>query len=200
MRVLFSTALLVTALVGVSASQQRPSAPDVVERPFVTNGRITMDLMAGEYRIVGGPERRIRIAWTARDPGRYRQNDVRADVNGPDARITTDGPLNHTNFRATIDVPTRTDLTIRLSAGDLRVERIEGDKDISSHAGEIDIDIGNPDDYRRVEASVWAGELHVQPFGPAREGLFRSFDWKGTGRYRLSAHLKAGELRLHTTR
>src|SRR5262245_8226400 len=86
MRMLFSTALLVTALVGVSASQQRPSTPDVVERPFVTNGRITMDLMAGEYRIVGGPERRIRIAWTARDPGRYRQNDVRADVNGPEAR------------------------------------------------------------------------------------------------------------------
>ena len=73
-------------------------------------------------------------------------------------------------------------------------------KDISSHAGEIDIDVGNPSDYRRVEASVWAGELHVQPFGPAREGLFRSFDWTGPGRYLLNARLKAGELRLHATR
>ena len=76
---------------------------------------------------------------------------------------------------------------------------MQGNKDISSHAGEVDIYAGNPADYRRVEASVWAGELHVGPFGRDTEGLFRSFDWRGNGPYTLSAHLKAGELRLHAS-
>jgi len=199
MRLFWTAAVVATLWAGVAASQAVERLQDVVERPFVANGRITMDLSAGDYRIVGGPDRRIRITWSARDRERYRKLDVRAEADGPRATVTTDGPVNN-DFRATIDVPARTDLVIRLSAGELRIEGIEGDKDISQHAGEIDIDIGDPKSYRRVEASVWAGELHVQPFGATREGLFRSFDWNGNGRYRLNARLKAGELRLHAAR
>jgi hypothetical protein len=200
MRMFVAAAMIGTAIVTVSASQpSRRHASDVVERPFRAKGRITMDLTAGEYRIVGGAENRIRVAWTAKDSRQYWKINVRADVHGADAAITTDGPLNN-NFRATIDVPTQADLYVRLSAGELRLERVEGDKDIALHAGEVDIDVGNARDYRRVEASVWAGELHVEPFGRAKEGLFRSFDWSGNGRYRLNAHLKAGELRMHATR
>ena len=47
---------------------------------------------------------------------------------------------------------------------------------------------------------MWPGELHVEPFGASKEGLFRSFNWNGNGSYRLAAHLKAGELRMHATR
>jgi hypothetical protein len=63
-------------------------------------------------------------------------------------------------------------------------------------AGELTIDVGRADDYRRVEASVWAGEVRATPFGRRAGGLFRSVDWEGPGQYRLEAHLKAGEIRL----
>ena len=197
MRVLFAAAILAIALVTCPAAQTSQSAnrSDSLEQAFVTNGRIRMDLSAGEYRISGTPDNRIRISWTVRDADQLRKVRARADVRGSEATIVTDGPQNQ--FRVNIDIPARADLRIRLTAGELRIDRVEGNKNISSHAGEIDIDVGNADDYRRVEASVWAGELHMGPFGRSKEGLFRSVDWNGKGSYRLEAHLKAGELRFH---
>jgi hypothetical protein len=93
-------------------------------------------------------------------------------------------------------VPTQADLYVRLTAGDLRVESIRGNKDIELHAGDVDIDVGRPEDYQHVDASVWAGDLTAAPFHVNKGGLFRSFDWNGNGRYRLHARLKAGDLRL----
>jgi hypothetical protein len=43
---------------------------------------------------------------------------------------------------------------------------------------------------------VWAGDLKAPPFQVNKGGLFRSFDWRGKGPYRLHAKLKAGDLRL----
>lgn len=190
-------AALITTAVTTAAAQARQDSgrSSSLERAFVANGRIRMDLSAGQYRIEGSPDNRIRLDWTVRYPDQLSEVRARADVNGPDAAISIDGP--HDSFRVVIQIPARADLHVRMTAGELRVERIAGNKDISLHAGELDIDVGNPDDYRRVEASIWAGELRPGPFGRVKEGLFRSFDWSGNGNYRLEARLKAGELRLH---
>jgi hypothetical protein len=169
---------------------------DSLERAFVSNGRISMDLSAGEYRIVGRQDNRIRLDWSVRDADQLPMVKARADVRGREATITTDGPTNH--FRVAIQVPARADLYVRLTAGELKVENIQGNKDIESHAGEVDIDVGRAEEYHSVDASIWAGELHAAPYRVSKEGLFRSFDWKGRGPYRLHARLKAGELRLYS--
>lgn len=198
MRMLLAAAIFGTALATVAASPRQDSATsNSFERAFAANGRIRMDLSAGQYRISGSSDNRIRLAWTVRDAAQLSRVRARADVHGSDATITTDGPQN--NFRVAIDIPMRADLHVRLTAGELTIDHVQGNKDISSHAGEMDIYAGSPADYRRVDASVWAGELHVGPFGQDTEGLFRSFDWTGRGPYTLSAHLKAGELRLHAS-
>ena len=62
----------------------------------------------------------------------------------------------------------------------------------------MNIDIGRTEDYRSVEASVWAGEVNASPYQARKGGLFRSFDWRGQGPYRLEARLKAGEVRLYS--
>jgi hypothetical protein len=96
---------------------------------------------------------------------------AKADVRGREVSIMTDGPEH---FKVDITVPTRADLYIRLTAGELHVEHVEGNKDIGLHAGEIDIDVVRPDDYHSVSASVWAGELHAAPFnlgGPVSIGV-----------------------------
>jgi len=197
MRIIVASALLGTALVASLSSQTPESRPsDVLERPFAANGRISMDLSAGEYRISGSPDNRIRLQWSVRDARELSRVTARAQVNGSHAAITTDGPSNH--FKVAIQVPSRADLYIRLTAGELVVKDIEGNKDIESHAGELDIDVGRADDYNRVDASVWAGELHAAPYRITKEGLFRSFDWFGKGPYRLHAKLKAGEIRLRS--
>jgi hypothetical protein len=197
MRTTIAAALLGTALVAAPALQAiQERATDSLQRAFTTNGRIRMDLSAGDYRISGGPDNQIRLDWSVRDANQLSKVTARADVKGSDATIVTDGPSNH--FKVNIQVPVRSDLYVRLTAGDLRVEHVEGNKDIEVHAGDVEIDVGRAEDYHTVDAGVWAGDLNATAFQIRKEGLFRSFDWKGKGPYRLHVHLKAGDVRLFT--
>lgn len=187
-------AALIVAAGTPSAQADRRS--DSLEREFAPKGRIRMDLSAGEYRISNSKDNRIRLRWSVRDTDQLARVKARADVRGLDAKIVTDGPANH--FKVDISVPSQADLFVRLTAGELRITGVEGNKDVELHAGELDIDVGRAQDYKRVDASLWAGELRAAPFGAHKEGLFRSFDWYGKGSYRLHAKLKAGEIRLHS--
>lgn len=173
-------------------AQQASRASSSLERSFVADGRISMDLSAGDYRISGHPDNRIRMTWSVGDGARLDRVVARADVRGSNAKIVTDGPKH--DFRVEIQVPLKTDLFVRLTAGDLRLDHVEGSKDVELHAGDLRIDVNRAEDYHSVDASIWAGEIHAEPFNVRKDGLFRSFDWKGPGRYRLHAHLKAGDV------
>jgi hypothetical protein len=132
-----------------------------------------------------------------RDADQLPKVKATVDVRNQDATVTTDGPSSK-GLRVIIQVPERSDLYVRLTAGDLRLEDIRGNKDIGLHAGDVRIDVGRAEDYHAVHASVWAGDIHAQPFHVTKGGLFRSFDWSGKGPYRLHAKLKAGDLRLYS--
>ena len=197
MRIAVSVAILGAVLVTapLAGTDQEGGAKDSLERTFFQNGRIRMDLSAGEYHISGSPDNRIRLEWSVRDPAQLPRVRARADVRDRDASITTDGPTNK-GLNVAIQVPKQADLYVRLTAGDLRIEGIQGNKDVELYAGDVRIDVGRPEDYHNVDASVWAGEIKAAPFQVFKGGLFRSFDWRGKGPYRLHAKLKAGDLRL----
>ena len=86
---------------------------------------------------------------------------------------------------------------IHLAAGDMHLGEIVGNKDISSHAGDLDINVGNANDYGRVEASVTVGDLNAVVFEASKGGFFRSFHCQGKGKYVPCAHVAAGDLNLH---
>ena len=197
MRMIVASAILAAAFTAAPFSQtsQDSRVSDSLERPFTSNGRISFSLSAGDYRITGSPDNRLRMKWTVRDPDDLPRVFAAADVKGREATITTDGP---NNFKADIQVPSHADLYVRLTAGELTIQGVDGNKDVSLHAGELDIDVGRPEDYRSVSASVWAGEVHANPFNVSKEGLFRSFNWSGKGAYTLEARLKAGEVHLRS--
>jgi hypothetical protein len=155
MRMIFASALVCSLLVAAPESQTadeaRPSGG--LEREFGADGRISMDLSAGGYHITGTTDSRIRLDWTVRERHQLSRVHARVDVSGRNAAISTDGPDN-SGFKVAIHVPVRADLHIRLTAGDLTIEGIEGNKDVALHAGELNIDLGRAEDYQRVEASV----------------------------------------------
>ena len=93
-----------------------------------------------------------------------------------------------------VEVPKNLDLYLRVAAGDVEISRLTGNKDVEVHAGDVTIGIGDPDDYAQVDASVNAGDIDADPFGESKSGLFRSFKRFGSGRYRLHAHVGAGDL------
>jgi hypothetical protein len=153
-----------------------------------------MRLSAGEYVIENSPDEHIRLAWKHRDPNAARRVRAQVDVEGASASIRTEGPSN--GFEVTIAVPSRSDLMIRLSAGDLTIRGIEGHKDVSAWAGDLKIGVGPATNYRAVDASVLAGEIQAAPFNGSKGGLFRSFLWSGSGPYELRARLTAGQITL----
>ncbi len=185
--------LVFTALPhGQSGSQ--PQLSDSLERAFAPGGRVRMDLAAGDYRILGAKEDRIKVVWTARNGDELPRVRVQTEVTGSEATLVTSGSWK--NLVVEVHVPARSHLHVRLTAGDLTVAGIDGNKDIESHAGDLTIDVGRAADYSRVDASLWAGDIVAAPFNVSKGGLLRSFDWKGNGTYTLHAHLKAGDLQL----
>ncbi len=183
--------LAVALLVPLVAAAQTGS----VERPFVAGGQVRMDLSAADYTIEPGRDDRILIRWEARSA--EDASSVRVDIQrrGSEATVTTHGP--HNNLRMVVEVPARTDLKVDLSAGDLKLRGIEGNKDVGSWAGDISIDVVRAGDYGSVDAAVKAGDLMATAFKVSKSGLFRSFSWKGPGRYTLRVRLTAGDLRLY---
>jgi hypothetical protein len=188
---LVCTALLCTPF---TFSDDGPDMPLSVTRQFPSRGTIQMHLTGGDYRVRCANTDQIHVTASTDYP--YKQKQLRADIEirGSRASITTGGPHNNTRF--TIEVPCRSNLLIRLQAGDIQVERIEGDLDIASHAGDVNIEVPQARDYRSVDASEYAGDLNAPDFGASTGGLFRSLHWTGSGAYKLRAHLGAGELNL----
>ncbi|HMF94119.1 MAG TPA: hypothetical protein VKE96_07495 [Vicinamibacterales bacterium] len=185
------------AMLAVAVSAQGARTSGSLERPFAADGSVKMDLVAGDYHIVGTEQNVVRLDWSVRDAESLAKVQARADVRGHELSITTNGPSNR-DLRFTIQVPNRSDLYVRLTAGDLTIEKIRGNKDVELRAGDLRIDVGRAEDYRTVDASLWAGDLKASAFQVVKEGLFRSFDWTGSGQYRLHAHLMAGDLYLYS--
>jgi hypothetical protein len=191
MKPIATLAVLVAAGLCGSAFRPAQSKANSSEKPFVYGGRIVMYLEAGDYEVQPAADNHIRVTLS----GNVGNTKVELNTNGTHADVTVkDTP--HNNFHATIEVPKTADLSIRLSAGNLIVAAITGNKDIQSHAGNAEISVGDPNDYSSVDASVKAGNIDADAFGGSKSGLFRHFKWSGRGKYTLQAHLGAGNLEL----
>jgi hypothetical protein len=185
------------AILATTLSAQDSTTSGSLERAFAANGAAKMDLTAGDYHITGSPDDRVRIDWSVREAEALAKVRARAEVQGRELSITTDGPGNK-GLKFTIQIPTQTDLHVRMSAGDLTIEGVRGNKNVELRAGDLRIDVGRAEDYNQVDASLWAGDIKAAPFRVSKGGLFRSFDWTGSGPYRLHARLLAGDLHLYS--
>ena len=183
----FSSALLVAQSANLEEVNKSP-----VEAKFAPGGRIRMDLCPGGIEVVGKSEGVVRVSY---DPRPYHDVKVRLQAGGGFADLKVTGCPNN-NFKMTIEVPKSSDLYVRMMAGQLDVLGITGDKDVQLHFGQLTMEIGKPEDISHVEASVNSGDLEVSPFDVNKGGLFRSFEKSGPGKYRVHAHVGAGQLEL----
>ncbi len=191
MRVVLFVLLTLSSAALAQEKQIEEAGKSPVEAHFADGGRIRMDLCSGGVEIVGTDTPRLRVSYNPeRDSVKVR---IRVDGGRADLRLTG---CRHNNFRATIEVPRNSDLYVRMFAGELNLRDVSGDKDVVLHFGQLNMDMGSPEDYGHVAASVNSGELNAAAFHTDKGGLFRSFDKSGPGKYRLYAHVGAGELDL----
>jgi hypothetical protein len=188
--------LFLSLLVASAAARSGPTAGD--SNPFQTafpaGGEIRMDLCSSGVLVRGSDESQVRISYSGRDEGRDVRVKFKSDGNKGTLQISS-CPRN--NFQITIEVPKLTDLHVRMFAGQLDVLKVTGNKDLEIDAGQLTVDVGNAEDYGHVDGSVTTGEVDASPFHVSKGGLFRSFHQSGPGKYRLHAHVGAGQVDLN---
>jgi len=194
--VLFNVLLFVSV---ASYAQQKVEVPDVAHHPFTVDfpsgEKLGLDIRSGEIRIIGSDENKIAVQISGSQGANSTDVKARFRRSGNSGKLrVTGGP--HNELTITVQVPKNSDLLVRVLAGDVGVSGITGNKDIELHFGDLKVGVGDPTDYANVEASVSSGEIEAAPFGESRGGLFRSFKKSGPGKYKLVAHVGAGELTL----
>ena len=164
--------------------------------PFKADAEIRMDIRAGDINISGSDEAVVRVTCELKQPERAKEVAITFDGSGASARLEIRGGSN-TGVRMNIQVPRRSNLVIRSTAGDLDLVGVQGHKDVAMRAGDLTIEVGNPAEYWTAEASVTAGDINAGAFGVHKGGLFRSFKRQNSGgKYRLRASLWAGDIKL----
>lgn len=188
----FSTRLLM-------AQSKKIEATDLPDHPFQVDypsgSQISLRLRSGDVRVVGKVGNQLSVRVAARDTERAREVKVYFErfENSAELRVSG-GPKD--NLQIIVEVPKNIGLFVRMPAGQLEISDVTGDKDVQLHAGDLILHVGDPADYSHVDASVTSGGLEAPPFHEDHGGLFRSFQKSGNGRYRLHAHVGAGDLTL----
>jgi hypothetical protein len=184
--------LLSVAIPLAAAQAPADSAADSIERAFAPGGRVTLNLSAGEYSIRPGVSSdKIRLRWSTRKPESVSKIRVNAEVHGSEAVVTARGT---SDLRVEVDIPERTDLSIKLTKGDLEIRGIDGNKAVDCRRGDITISIEKAADFKQADFSVRLGDIQAPPFGVSKGGFCRSAHWQGSGKYTMQLRARMGSI------
>jgi len=156
---------------------------------------LRLHLHDGDFRIVGSDSDKVSIHVEGKNLVEAQKIKIRfRRANG-----SLDLKLSHVpknELQVTIKVPASINLYARMRGGDLSVEGVAGDKDLELTGGDLTIGVGEPEQYSRVDLSVRFGDISGSQFGDPKGWLGNSVHKAGTGKYRLHAHVMAGDLTL----
>jgi len=189
-RLLLPLVFFATTLVSAQAQKQGR-----FELGLIPGATLKLELSSGNYRIESGAADRLIIESLARDPQEQKRVRFGLIATRQEAQVKVTGP---SHVEASIKIPKNVNLRVRLSGGRLIMTGIEGDKDIESNAGQVSINIGKPQDYCAIDASVNIGDIEARALPGIGAGPVHSLNATGPGKYRLHVHLGAGQIRLLT--
>jgi hypothetical protein len=160
------------------------------------NWPLAIDLGSGNYQIVPSESDSIAVVYQESASENQRKVEVQIGSGHGQNYLKIAGPKS--NFHAVIEIPRKTDLRVRMTAGDLHVGKVEGNKDIEIRAGSLEFNAIHPQDYSRADFSVRVGDVTAPIFKETKNRTWRSFQTFGPGKYHLHAHVGVGDLKLRT--
>jgi hypothetical protein len=167
-------------------------------RDFVAGGMLHVRLSVGDLRIKRGDANKISLHYTVKSRRERNVKEARVDfdIRGNDASIEFRAPYGgNTQFDVELEVPANTHLDVHQKIGDLTVEDVEGDKDLSLGIGDIRVARG-PSTYRLVRASTGIGDVSGDGYGETSGWLGKTLKYRGEGKYELRAHVSIGDITL----
>ena len=167
-------------------------------RDFVSGGTLHVRLSVGDLRITRGDSNKIQLRYTvkSRHESHVKNARVDFDVHGNDADLEFHASTGgNTQFDVELEVPQNTNLDVHEKVGDLTVEDIEGDKDLTLSVGDIRVAKGEGG-YRTVHASTGIGDVNGDGYGETSGWLGKTLRYHGDGKYELRAHVSVGDITL----
>ena len=167
--------------------------------PLQSRAILTIESRPAGLEIVAGDEDALHVTCTAgnNDSAHVEFHFAPSPLGG---KLTIRGTNMHhgdNNLQIRIQVPRRTNLRVRMFAGELKIEEVKGDKDLDIGAGQISIKAMHPAEYRSVNASVGVGQVNAPAFNADKGGFFRHVHKdNASGEYRLRVHVSTGEIDL----
>ena len=198
MKILYAAAglaLLACNLAGFAEAEV--ACGQTLEAPLRSKAFLTIDSRPAGLEIVGTDQAAIHVSCTSKDAEEAKQIRLQLSGNQDKGTLTITGGSHEGNFQVRIEVPRKTSLRVKMSAGQVKVEEIVGDKDIDLYAGQISIASKRLWDYRSIHASVDIGDVNAQVYGADKGGFFRTFSKQSAGgEYSLRAHVMTGQIEL----
>jgi hypothetical protein len=198
-RAIMSCAALIACALPCLA-QTTATCDETLTAPLQPRSFLRIESRPAGLEIVATDQQTIHITCKSgdnnQDPG---QIDLRFDPTPDGGKLSIHGShkRHNNNLQIKIEVPRRTNLSVSMPAGEVRVEDIAGDKSIDLYAGQITISSEHGWNYRTVDASVTIGEVRAPVYDADKGGFFRSISRKDPGgEYRLRAHVTTGKIDL----
>lgn len=168
-----------------------------LQAPMHTETALTIDSRPSGLTIVGTDRQAIRVTCTSEHPEEMQGVRIRL-AGGDHAKLTIEGgETHHGGVQIRIEVPHRTSVQVKMGAGQVTMQNLEGNKDVDLYAGQVTISSPHGWNYQSVDASVDIGEVKASAFGSDKGGFFRHFTHQNPqGEYRLYAHVATGEIDL----
>jgi hypothetical protein len=191
-------ALFTCSLVGLA--ETKVPCDQTLTAPLRSNAVLVIDSRPAGLEIVGTDQQSIHVTCHAgedEDAARHILLQFSASPDGGRLNIEGSHMSHGGGIQVRIEVPWKTSLSVRMPAGEVKVEEIKGDKDIDLYAGQITISSAHEWNYRSVNAWVAIGEVRAPMYDADKGGFFRSITRKtADGEFRLRAHVTTGEIDL----
>jgi hypothetical protein len=192
-------ALLLSCSAIYATAEPKDETVSLEGQPFQTEmmriSAVRLHLKDGDFRIVGGDSDEISIHTEGKNAAQAKQIKLQIRRSGDSLDLTLlNVPKNE--LQVTISIPRETSLYARMRAGDLSVDGITGDKDVELLAGDLSIQVPDAAEYGPVDLSVKLGDVSGSQFGDPKGVMGNSVKQAGSGKYKLHAHVFAGDLTL----
>ncbi len=194
---LLSTCGFLTAASNETKEGNFPLGGNGLQSDLAEINTVRLHLKDGDYKVVGVDSDDITIRTAGKNADKAAHMKIRLKRSGDLLDITLlNVPKNE--VQVTIAIPKQTNLFARMRGGDLSVDGLVGDKDLELLAGDLSIGVPDPEEYGPVDLSVRFGDVSGDQFGNPKGVVGNSIQRVGTGKYKLHAHVFAGDLVLKT--
>jgi hypothetical protein len=180
-------------------SQSDVVCGQTLSSPLHSRSVLTVESRPAGLEFAASDDEMVHVTCSSSDADLAQHIHLKFSRSASDSKLVVDGGHinNHGNLKIRVEVPRKTNLQIRMPAGEVKIEDIVGDKDVEIHAGHILIASREVWRYKKLDLSVSIGSLNAPAYGVKDGGFLHTLKQETTdGEYRLHASVGTGEIEL----